>query len=127
MPISGHLTRNEFVLMMLKVFDGTHVDALHLNVLDVPVTCSEVVNGMVFELLCLRMVRSSASTSTSLVSVNCPTIYIELANTVGGNLLDRVPVRHNFTGSRRVHLVWNTASNPYVISPTLCTKFHSKK
>lgn len=116
-PISGHMTRSEFVATLLRIFeDGVPVDALHLNILDVPLACADAVNDMLFELLCLHMVRSSASASSSLVHVPCPTIFIELANTVGGNLLDRLPVCRCFTGASHVHLEWNPTTNPYVLS-----------
>lgn len=120
-PISGHMTRNELVEMMLSVTtSGAEADALHLNILDVPASCAEVVNDVLFELLCLQMIGSSAAAEASLVAIACPVIFIELANSVGGNdeLLQRLPICRYFSGASRLYLRWDPATNPYVLSAT---------
>lgn len=118
--ISGSMSRNEFVARLLEVFghksDGPCVDSLHINILDVPAASAELINDMLFELLCLSMVRGSSSAPASLVRVECPNIFIELANTIGGDLLDRLPICRHFRGASRIHLQWD--ANPFVLSPT---------
>mmetsp|Transcript_16892 Transcript_16892/g.40381 ORF Transcript_16892/g.40381 Transcript_16892/m.40381 type:complete len:3239 (-) Transcript_16892:1608-11324(-) len=122
-PIAGHTTRTELVSNLLSIMDdrcSARVDVLHLNILDIPASCAETANDMLFELLFLNMICSSAAASASLVFVPCTTIYIELANCVGDQnaILQRVPILNYFgradeTTHSRVHLRWDLVSNGY--------------
>lgn len=123
--ISGHTTRDELVKTMLEALqrqagDAVEVDALHLNLLDVPKSCANEINDMIFEMLCLGMISSSATSSDSLAIIPCASIFIELANTVNSDddLLKRVPILSFFEGPSRVHMRWDPSSNPFVLSPT---------
>ena len=128
--ISGLTTRGELVDTILEAMDseangGGEVDALHLNILDVPVSCASEVNDMLFEVLCLGMIRSSATSDASLALVPSGAVFIELANVVGGGeagLLERVPILSFFDGPHRVHLRWDPAANPFVLSPAATTE-----
>jgi len=98
--VSGFTSREELVGTLLRLLSRDSGDALHLNILDVPASCKEVVNDMMLELLCLSMVGSSAASSESLVHVPYKTIFVELANTVGSDLRNDLPICRYFEQAR---------------------------
>ena len=98
--VSGFTSREELVGTLLRLLSKDSGDALHLNVLDVPESCKEVVNDMMLELLCLSMVGSSAASSQSLVYVPYKTIFVELANAVGSDLRNELPICRYFEQAR---------------------------
>ena len=108
--VSGFTSRAELVGTLLRLLESGGEGALHLNVLDVPAECKEVVNDMLFELLTLSMVGSSAASAESLVHVPYNTVFVELANTVGSDLLAELPVCGYFKQER---LEWNPAADAH--------------
>jgi hypothetical protein len=107
--ISGLISREELVRELRDQLADGKCDVLHLNVLDVPASCAELVNDMLFELLCLSMVSSSAASNASIVNVPCATVFVELANVLGTPLLQKLPLCGYF---KQEVLSWDQATNP---------------
>lgn len=89
--ISGLTSRDEIVRSLYTALHSkgaiAWVNALHINILDVPVACAEEVHDILFEMLYLSMVSGRTTSAVSLIHVNQPTIFIELANMVAGDEL----------------------------------------
>ena len=87
--ISGATSRDEIVHSLHNALHAEgaadRINALHINILDVPLACAEEVNDILFELLYLSMVSGRTSSAVSLVHVGQPAIFIELANMVQGD------------------------------------------
>ena len=87
--ISGSTSRDEIVRSLHSALHaegaGFGIDALHINILDVPVACAEEVNDILFELLYLSIVFGRTTSAVSLIHVGQPAIFIELANMVKGD------------------------------------------
>ena len=87
--ISGATSRDEIVRSLHSALHAegavVGINALHINILDVPVACAEEVNDILFELLYLSMVNGRTTSAVSLIHVGQPAIFIELANMVKGD------------------------------------------
>ena len=87
--ISGATSRDEIVHSLHNALHAEgaadRINALHINILDVPLACAEEVNDILFELLYLSMVSGRTTSAVSLVHVGQPAIFIELANMVKGD------------------------------------------
>ena len=89
--ISGSTSRDEIVRSLYTALHSNGaiawINALHINILDVPVACAEEVHDILFEILYLSMVNGQTTSAVSLIYVGQPTIFIELANMVQGDNL----------------------------------------
>ena len=87
--ISGVTSRDEIVHSLHNALHAEgavdRINALHINILDVPLACAEEVNDILFELLYLSMISGRTTSAVSLVHVGQPAIFIELANMVNGD------------------------------------------
>ena len=120
LPISGPTTRAEVVTFLQGVLDAMDaeeatLDALHIDLLDVPTACADEVNDMLFELICLHAVSNKAASTISYQYVGTPQIFIEVANTVTDNLLERVPLCTYFRSQPDEGLKWSKDHNPIII------------
>ena len=104
---------NAFGFPEVQLQDDEHTQAssvaLHINILGVPTTCADLVNDMLFELICLSTVVNKSASPMSLIHVPCAAVYIELANVLGPQILELLPVCSSF---EQLHLSWDIANNP---------------
>ena len=115
--VSGLTTRAEFVDTLMVAFSSRALDALHINVLDAHPRCATLINDILFELLCLRTICCNPVSKASLVHIPCTTIYLELANSVDTDLLERLPICRHY---EHLHLTWDPdGDNPLVMSDSI--------
>ena len=104
LSISGNISREYLVKVMkeIKIFPG--IDSLHINILDVHTSYAELMNDVLFEILCLSMLGSSASLTSSLVHINVKHIFVELGNTIGSDLYHVLPLLKHSPCNSRIQL-----------------------
>ena len=110
--ITGYFTRKDVVTSLLAILKEPDVDALHIDILDVHINCEELLNDILFEILSLSIVCSSTVLGESVVYVPVSTIFIEIGNVVGFDLISALPLCQYMSDERRIHLKWNSLSNP---------------
>jgi hypothetical protein len=76
---------------------------------------------MLFQLICQRLLPGAVSSLVPAVPLNCPIVYIELANTVVANeLLSRIPICQYF---ERTSVVWDPRVNALVVPQDVTSDF----
>ena len=76
---------------------------------------------MLFQLICQRLLPGAVSSLVPAVPLNCPIVYIELANTVVANeLLTRIPICQYF---ERTSVVWDPRVNALVVPQEVTSDF----